>query len=132
MVRPWVAGLALACALVACVSPTINHCPDVDCPKNEVCDNHGGCAFPDQLSQCDGKPDDTPCSYTDVAGAQVDGACHASLCVPKECGNGIKTADELCDDGNNTSGDGCSADCRSLETCGNGTVDSAKGEQCDD
>jgi cysteine-rich repeat protein len=30
------------------------------------------------------------------------------------------------------SGDGCSADCRSDETCGNGVVDTATGEGCDD
>jgi cysteine-rich repeat protein len=30
------------------------------------------------------------------------------------------------------SGDGCSADCRSNETCGNGVVDAATGEGCDD
>ena len=36
---------------------------------------------------------------------------------------------EVCDDGNTASGDGCSADCKSEEKCGNGTVD--KGEECD-
>ena len=36
---------------------------------------------------------------------------------------------ETCDDGNTTSGDGCSANCQSNETCGNGVVD--PGEQCD-
>jgi len=44
------------------------------------------------------------------------------------CGDGIKTANEQCDDGNNVNGDGCSATCR-LEVCGNGVVDA--GEQCD-
>jgi cysteine-rich repeat protein len=49
-------------------------------------------------------------------------------------GNGyVDTAmGEQCDDGNTTSGDGCSADCLSDETCGNGYVDTAMGEQCDD
>jgi cysteine-rich repeat protein len=49
------------------------------------------------------------------------------------CGNGKiqPSKGEVCDDGNNVSGDGCSADCRSLEICGNGTVDAAAGEQCD-
>lgn len=39
-------------------------------------------------------------------------------------------AGEACDDGNTKSCDGCSADCRSTETCGNGLVECE--EQCDD
>ncbi|HSY20937.1 MAG TPA: DUF4215 domain-containing protein, partial [Polyangiaceae bacterium] len=64
------------------------------------------------------------------------------------CGDGIKEPGEACDDGNTKSGDGCSADCDSVESgytcptpgqlcvpapqyvCGNGVLDS--GEQCDD
>ncbi len=40
--------------------------------------------------------------------------------------------DEVCDDRNRASGDGCSADCRSDERCGNALVDLAAGETCDD
>jgi cysteine-rich repeat protein len=52
---------------------------------------------------------------------------------PSTCGNGKlqPSKGEVCDDGNNVSGDGCSADCRSEELCGNGIVDAATGEQCD-
>lgn len=51
------------------------------------------------------------------------------------CGDGIVTTNtgEVCDDGNNTNGDGCSATCQIEEDepmCGDGTVD--PGEQCDD
>src|SRR5690606_4854239 len=42
----------------------------------------------------------------------------------------VRDVDEVCDDGNTVSGDGCSADCRDLETCGNGQRD--PGEVCDD
>ncbi len=49
---------------------------------------------------------------------------------PAVCGDGIVEGDEICDDGNTTSGDGCSADCLSDETCGNGIVD--VNEACDD
>ena len=60
------------------------------------------------------------------------------------CGNGILDSDETCDDGNNKGGDGCSADCKTIEnnykceipgkscvllTCGNGKKD--PGEECD-
>jgi len=49
-----------------------------------------------------------------------------------ECGNEAPEGDEVCDDGNTTSGDGCSADCLSLERCGNAYLDDAAGEICDD
>src|ERR1043165_6305836 len=44
------------------------------------------------------------------------------------CGNGILDPNEVCDDGNLISGDGCSADCMSTEACGNGIRD--PGEVC--
>jgi fibro-slime domain-containing protein len=62
------------------------------------------------------------------------------------CGNGERTADEACDDGNAQGGDGCSADCKSIEAgfacspagvpchvivrCGDGAL--ASSEACDD
>lgn len=43
-----------------------------------------------------------------------------SLCQPNECGdsyiNGSLPYSEVCDDGNHVSGDGCSADCKTVET----------------
>lgn len=51
------------------------------------------------------------------------------------CGDGIKTPDEVCDDGkaNNTGGYGkCSPDCGSRGPfCGDGILQTDKGEQCD-
>ncbi len=60
-----------------------------------------------------------------------------TICVPPSfplpfCGDGDPLAPEACDDGNNISGDGCSADCQSDETCGNGITDEIAGEECDD
>ncbi|MFC1482442.1 hypothetical protein ACFL51_01410 [Myxococcota bacterium] len=46
------------------------------------------------------------------------------------CGNGYVDMHEVCDDGNATSGDGCSSNCRSDETCGNGVCDAVSGETC--
>ncbi len=46
------------------------------------------------------------------------------------CGDGFVGANEICDDGNTMSGDGCSDNCMSDETCGNGIIDA--GETCDD
>jgi len=53
---------------------------------------------------------------------------------PSVCGNGIKEANEQCDDGNTISGDGCSSTCHTeappAPVCGNGTAET--GEECDD
>ncbi len=50
------------------------------------------------------------------------------------CGNGDIEGSEVCDDGNTTSGDGCSATCQTESTtggvCGNGVIET--GELCDD
>jgi cysteine-rich repeat protein len=48
------------------------------------------------------------------------------------CGDGFRSNDETCDDGNVASGDGCSADCTSDESCGNSIIDTIAGEFCDD
>ncbi|MCA9683765.1 MAG: fibro-slime domain-containing protein [Myxococcales bacterium] len=66
--------------------------------------------------------------------------------VPPGCGNGVLTKDEACDDGNDIDGDGCSADCQTVDegylcyppgepchsvvVCGDGLVSSP--ELCDD
>jgi cysteine-rich repeat protein len=73
-----------------------------------------------------------------VAGEQCDGASNCrppgglGACLLQRCGNTFVEAGEICDDGNTVGSDGCSADCRSNEMCGNGIVDAALGEQCDD
>src|SRR5436190_21642531 len=90
--------LAWSCALAACFSADVTHCPDVDCPKNEVCDNHGGCALPEQLSQCDGAADGTFCMYTDQTKNTVFGTCFGGECLPAGCGNGRIDPGEVCDD----------------------------------
>jgi cysteine-rich repeat protein len=53
-------------------------------------------------------------------------------CSPYECGDGAVEGPEVCDDSNTAGGDGCSADCLSDESCGNGVADTVAGEVCDD
>ena len=48
------------------------------------------------------------------------------ICTSK-CGDGIKASDEACDDGNTKDNDGCSADCKTIETGFTCTID-AKGK----
>jgi cysteine-rich repeat protein len=60
-------------------------------------------------------------------------AANQDICIDiGGCGDGIISRDkgEVCDDGNTLPGDGCSADCKSDETCGNGKKDT--NETCDD
>src|SRR5262245_2628370 len=45
------------------------------------------------------------------AGGSTIPVMHPDGGMPPGCGNGQRTRDEACDDGNNMSGDGCSADC---------------------
>ena len=70
----------------------------------------------------------------------------ANMAAPPGCGDGVLAADEACDDGNTTSGDGCSANCLRVEPgyscvpagqlcheiahCGDGVA--VPPEQCDD
>src|ERR1041384_7779993 len=50
------------------------------------------------------------------------------VCVQSTCGDGQLDPREVCDDGNNVSGDGCPGDCSA--PCGDGVLD--PGEDCDD
>lgn len=53
------------------------------------------------------------------------------LTVPT-CGNGVVDSEEECDDRNTRNADGCNAQCKiEYGKCGDGTVQSAFGEQCD-
>jgi len=56
----------------------------------------------------------------------------AAIPATRVCGNNRRDALEVCEDGNTTDGDGCSARCNSDERCGNSITDTAVGEQCDD
>ncbi|MGE0401567.1 MAG: kelch repeat-containing protein [Kofleriaceae bacterium] len=123
--------LALSC-LVACIRTNSTTCPDgTVCRDGTVCAPAGDrtlCVSPDQIRACDG--------LTELADCDGD-RCYAVdeglVCLPIACGNGFVDPDrELCDDANTVSEDGCSADCRSDERCGNGVIDPLRGERCDD
>jgi cysteine-rich repeat protein len=125
--------LALAAALTlhaACIQPELVTCSDgLACAHGKACDEaHHSCVSPDQLTACASLPDFTSCTATGVP----DGRCFDGVCLPRGCGNGFVEPEELCDDGNQVGGDGCSADCLSEERCGDGYVDHQRGEECDD
>lgn len=124
--------LVVACCLLAsCLESNVVPCDDGrTCPHDRVCDDfHELCVLEDQVTQCNDLPDRTECNAPGGPGT-----CQHGVCLEASCGNNRLdlVADETCDDGNNTDGDGCSADCLSVEVCGNRTVDIIKSEQCDD
>ncbi|HEY5924927.1 MAG TPA: hypothetical protein VIV11_24770 [Kofleriaceae bacterium] len=127
-------ALVALALLAGCINTNTVTCADgTTCGADHTCvsiDINGAtqtfCATPDQLAQCEGKQDGDACDRPDAPGS-----CHAGVCLISTCGNFLRDANELCDDGNNVSGDSCSADCASDERCGNGFVDVGAGEQCD-
>jgi cysteine-rich repeat protein len=68
----------------------------------------------------------------DATGADGDASTSDAELYPVECGNDELEEGEVCDDGDTSDGDGCSADCTSDESCGNGVIDEPVGEVCDD
>ncbi|HEY5924301.1 MAG TPA: kelch repeat-containing protein [Kofleriaceae bacterium] len=120
-------GWALVLLLGGCVAPSSVSCPDGrSCPSGTTCATLtttngpvGFCLRPDQLG----------CVAGEACGEA--GTCHQGACIPTECGNAFVDLEEVCDDGNQVGGDGCSIDCRSLEVCGNAIVDPVIGEECD-
>jgi cysteine-rich repeat protein len=56
---------------------------------------------------------------------------NCTLLTAARCGDKIvDTAEETCDDGNKTSGDGCDSSCQTEIVCGNGEIE--EGEECED
>lgn len=127
-----VARCLVLCVLGSCFTPVFS-----DHPK---CGPEGACPVGLQClrevcvsTSCELALEGDACANADVG----NGLCRRGSCVAQRCGDGILGYDaagrpELCDDGNQVDGDGCSADCMSKETCGNGMVDAAAGETCDD
>ena len=119
--------LAVAVALAGCVQSDLVPCDSVSCPVGNVCVSSARCATVDEVAACTGKAEASDC----IVG-ETTGICTSGMCTTAVCGNGVLDPGEACDDGNRVSGDGCSYDCLSNETCGNGYVDYVKGEMCDD
>src|SRR6185436_9108344 len=101
--------------LAGCIRAELVECGDgTACPAGTACDTiHGGCVTPAQLAVCNGLGSEVDCSTGDITGGCFDG-----ICLPRGCGNRVVETGEACDDGNDASGDGCRADCRSNESCG--------------
>lgn len=107
---------------------SLSVCGDEKKGPNEVCDPS---LDPDCEAHCQGRKN---CGNNELnEGEECDPTADGSspeVCTPncksRGCGNGevdqIGKFNEVCDDGNTESGDGCSADCFSREVCGDGVV----------
>lgn len=101
-------------------------CPDGrTCPEGTTCaqltmpEPKQLCLSAEDALACEGKDMFADCSTKLVPA----GRCYEGVCQASGCGNRIVDPGELCDDGNQVAGDGCSHACQSDETCGNGFLD---------
>jgi cysteine-rich repeat protein len=120
--------LLLLGSFAGCLRPDSRQCGDLTCPADTTC-VPGGCATAEEIAACAGLADRTTCTTSDIS---TGGLCTDGVCREYFCGDGDVGAAEVCDDGNQVDGDGCSARCNSDESCGNQVIDLSRGEQCDD
>ncbi len=111
----------------------------IDQYKGEACDDGNASNDDDCHNDCrrpscgDGVVDSRfgeACDDGALNSDQANANCRPN-CLLSRCGDGTADGSEVCDDRNANSGDGCSFDCKSKETCGNNYTDFATGEQCD-
>jgi cysteine-rich repeat protein len=132
-------------ATPGCRASSCTSCGDgvVDSADGEACDDGASnsdttpdaCRTSCTLPSCgDGVVDPSLGEECDEGANNSDTAPDAcrTTCKKPVCGDGVVDASlgEVCDDGNTASGDGCRADCKKIERCGDGVVD--VGEECDD
>lgn len=112
----------------------------VDVALGESCDDGNvvsgdGCQASCVTASCgDGITDAIEECDMGAANSNAENAMCRTNCQLRRCGDGITDTafGEVCDAGDQVSGDGCSFDCKSLEVCGNNILDVVTNEQCDD
>ena len=91
--------------------PSLKHCGDGKLDNGEGCDDGNT----DRDDQGNTTPEDG-CNHLCQLEAGWLCPTPGQPCVDQRvCGNGKLTSDEACDDGNTNDGDGCSADCKTVE-----------------
>jgi len=120
--------------------PHVLECGNGCLDSGEECDDDNtvsedGCSAACALEFCgDGVTQPGLGESCDDANLVDDDGCDSN-CTPTGCGNGIVTSGELCDQGasNDACGPDCTPDCTPYVVgCGNGCLEPANGEQCDD
>jgi cysteine-rich repeat protein len=131
----------VAAALGGCVAPDLLACgSELSCSKDAACVQRDVgvyvCVPPAQVVACDGLAEHERCTADQITGRCEGGACFAAICGDGVVDHGpagaLDDPGEACDDGNTSDRDGCSGDCMSNETCGNGITDFTTGERCDE
>lgn len=93
---------------------------DDDCSDGEPCNGAEACNLEHHTCEStEALPDQTPCGEA--------AECNSKRCLPADCGDGILSSAEQCDDTNLDDGDGCDADC--TYSC-NEDVDCDDGSVC--
>jgi fibro-slime domain-containing protein len=126
-----------SCTNTCTVAP---YCGDGKQDVGESCDdgqNNGtfssSCDTSCAIKCGNGKLD--PGEQCDLGTARNDGSyggCRANCTLSPYCGDGVKQANEACDDGRNDGSYGtCSSTCQLAPHCGDGNLDAASGEECD-
>ena len=116
-----------------------NFCGNSVLETGEGCDDGNNTPGDGCNATCDIE-DGFPCNIT-APGDTDDDSCESNICdttggspgicePANTCGNGVLEADEGCDDGNDTPGDGCNASC--LIEDGNACNETPPGETGDD
>ncbi len=101
--------------------------------QNALLDGKG--CFPGSIGELDTCGNDaTTLGICAVAAVNDVNEAYSTAAIPESrCGDNKRIGEE-CDDGNNTAGDGCAADCTCEGTCGDGSLNPLEvcGELCDD
>ena len=134
----WLLGGALA-AYGCAIGSGDAVCPDGVLEVGEECDDGNavggdGCSAACVLEFCgDGSTQMGLGEECDDGNTAAGDGCDPDCIVEvsQECGNGTREGVEQCDDGNTADEDGCSSACR-VEACGDGVMQSGRGEACDD
>lgn len=98
--------------VTGCIHDSLISCGELVCSADAVCTGDR-CVPHEALVACDRMAEGTACMTPHIPA----GVCHFGECVAAGCGNGVVEANEACDDGNTTGGDGCSALCDELDVC---------------
>jgi cysteine-rich repeat protein len=126
-----------------------NQCVSVTGPGNDLCENDSNCVSTHAVcfgNQCVALPGAGANSCTNSADCSPQTHGAASEPPTQEpgdlltqgqgevdiCGDGLRTGEEECDDGNRDNLDGCSAYCQyEVGFCGDGILQELLGEQCE-
>ncbi|MDX2090501.1 MAG: DUF4215 domain-containing protein [Kofleriaceae bacterium] len=127
-------GCSSTCTFEGCGNGVINpgeDCEDGNSINADSCINCRAARCGDGFvhagfEQCDGTAGTKPAGHNEA----TCGTTGAAACRWQYCGNGFLEGAEQCDDGNNNSGDGCTASCI-REYCGDGVDNNGSAEQCD-